>query len=167
MLIFLLILNARMVHSKVLEKIGQKGLARMKAGQEDLTQNPEYLAAQANEANALLVTQHSEHSTLRVYDENAYTQSSAHLKKIEIFGTDYCKWCKEAKKLAQKRHLPYEFLDMSSQQNKDQAENYLKQLGVTHETIPQIFIIDNHNNRWFIGGFSDLDQFVHKHLHKS
>lgn len=79
-----------------------------------------------------------------------------------IYGTPFCKWCKEAKKLAEQKQLPFTFKDISEPTNDLQIlKDRLSSLGSTLETIPVIF----HNNV-LIGGYDDFENYLNQHKDK-
>lgn len=71
--------------------------------------------------------------------------------KVEIFGSDWCVPCRNAKKLCEEKQLEYTFNDISS--NGEALEEIKRRLGKSPATIPQIFIDGNH-----IGGFNEFQQ---------
>lgn len=67
---------------------------------------------------------------------------------ITIYGAEWCKWCKAAKKLAEDRALAHEWLDV---ENPDVYEDMKDKVPSTAKTIPQIFW-----NGRYIGGHDDF-----------
>lgn len=86
------------------------------------------------------------------------------IQQIEIFGTQQCPYCRYAKKLAEKKYgkeilKDHEIDDDFALRKKSDA--ILAAAGKSNfNTVPRISVIDNNNMRWFIGGFSDFQNFV-------
>jgi len=79
-------------------------------------------------------------------------------KGITIYGAEYCKWCKEAKKLVEKKNLKHRYVDI------EKVSGYQETIGPLTENyqfIPAIFV-----NGKFIGGFSDLKPRLEPHPEK-
>ena len=71
------------------------------------------------------------------------------MNKIEIYSTDICPWCTQAKSLLKAKGLDFEEINISSDQVR--AREMIKRSG--RRTVPQIFIDGEH-----IGGFDDLSK---------
>lgn len=69
------------------------------------------------------------------------------MNKIEIYSTDICPWCKQAKALLSSKGLDFEEINITS--NQDRTLEMIERSG--RRTVPQIFIDGQH-----IGGFDDL-----------
>ena len=69
-------------------------------------------------------------------------------KKIKIYTTDDCPYCVAAKNLLTRKNLPFEEVDVSSD---DDFDALVKRTGM--KTVPQIFFDDV-----LIGGFQELTQ---------
>jgi len=79
-------------------------------------------------------------------------------KGITIYGEEYCKWCKEAKKLVEKKNLKHRYVDIQK------VSGYQEKIGPLTENyqfIPAIFVDGK-----FIGGFSDLKPRLEPHPEK-
>ena len=69
------------------------------------------------------------------------------MKPIRIYTTTYCGYCTQAKRLLERKQLPYEEIDVTSD---DEKRDWLvKRTG--RRTVPQIFIGEE-----AIGGSDDL-----------
>jgi glutaredoxin len=64
---------------------------------------------------------------------------------IVIYGANWCKWCKEAKSLAESRDLPYVWKNVENLEVFDEMKSKVPE-GTTK--IPQIFWHDRH-----VGGY--------------
>jgi glutaredoxin len=85
-----------------------------------------------------------------------------HNNKYIIFGTNYCIYCQESKKLLKKNKINFIFIDIH--QNPKLFFNLIKefckknksyQFDQNHKTIPVIFY-----NKNFIGGYTDLKKII-------
>lgn len=75
------------------------------------------------------------------------------MKPVKIYTTPYCPFCVRAKKLLTKKNVPYEEIDVSSD---DEARMKLaEQTGM--RTVPQIYIGDAH-----VGGSDELHALEEK-----
>lgn len=75
------------------------------------------------------------------------------MKPVKIYTTPYCPFCVRAKKLLSKKNVPYEEIDVSSD---DEARMKLaEQTGM--RTVPQIYIGDQH-----VGGSDELQALDEK-----
>ena len=70
------------------------------------------------------------------------------MPKVEIYTTPWCPYCLAAKRLLQKKGVPYEETDVSADAGLRQA--MMQRAGGRH-TVPQIFIGGVH-----VGGSDDL-----------
>ena len=69
------------------------------------------------------------------------------MKTVKIYTTPSCPFCVRAKRLLQKKNVPYQEVDVAGD---DQARiNLMEQTG--KRTVPQIFIGEKH-----VGGSDDL-----------
>ncbi len=68
-------------------------------------------------------------------------------ERIVVYTTDYCPYCKRAKELLQKKHMPFREVDVAGQAGL--REWLFRETG--RKTVPQIFIDGQP-----IGGFDDL-----------
>jgi glutaredoxin 3 len=69
------------------------------------------------------------------------------VKAVRIYTTQTCPYCVRAKRLLQKKNVPYQEIDVSSD---DEARMQLMQT-TGRRTVPQVFIGDTH-----VGGSDDL-----------
>lgn len=73
--------------------------------------------------------------------------------KIRIYGRPDCPYCVKAKELCVDKGLEFEYIDIKEQGiSKEQLGGIC---GKVIETVPQIFVDDNH-----VGGFTDLEAFL-------
>lgn len=73
--------------------------------------------------------------------------------KIEIFGSNWCEPCRNAKKLLEKLGKEYTFFDVTD--NQEHYELFTEKFnGKRPATIPQIFINEEH-----IGGYDNLKEY--------
>jgi glutaredoxin 3 len=70
------------------------------------------------------------------------------MKKILVYSTDYCPYCRQAEALLTRKGFPFESIDVT---NDPAMRDKLVKLTAGLMTVPQIFI-DGKS----IGGFSDL-----------
>ncbi|MDP2317321.1 MAG: glutaredoxin 3 [Pseudomonadota bacterium] len=69
------------------------------------------------------------------------------MSKVIIYSTDYCSYCRAAKRFFDSKGVQYEEIDLTGD---DEARDALRaRTGRT--TVPQIFVGDVH-----VGGFDDL-----------
>ncbi|MBQ2644434.1 glutaredoxin family protein [bacterium] len=79
------------------------------------------------------------------------------MKKVTIYTLDYCPYCKKAKKILRDKNIPFNEIDVTSNeysQSKMLEEKYDIQDDVT---FPQIIIGEKR-----IGGCSDLEYLIEK-----
>jgi len=69
------------------------------------------------------------------------------VKPVKIYTTPYCPYCVRAKRLLERKGVPYEEIDVA---NDDQARIELAER-TGRRTVPQIFIGQDH-----VGGSDDL-----------
>lgn len=70
------------------------------------------------------------------------------MKKVRLYTTTYCGYCRSAKALLDRKGVAYQEIDVTD--DDAQREELVRITG--QRTVPQIFIGEQH-----IGGFSDLD----------
>ena len=70
------------------------------------------------------------------------------MKKVKLYTTDYCPFCRRAEKLLNKKGVAFESIDVTH--NDNLREWLVKTTG--RKTVPQIFIGEK-----AIGGFDDLN----------
>lgn len=68
--------------------------------------------------------------------------------KIEIYGATWCKPCRDTKKFLTDKNYEFTFYDIDED---GYREEYQKRTGKVMDSIPQVFINDEH-----IGGRDDL-----------
>lgn len=69
------------------------------------------------------------------------------MAKVTIYSTDYCGYCRAAKRFFEQKGVPYEEIDLSG----DDAGRAALQQRTGRTTVPQIFVGDVH-----VGGYDDL-----------
>ncbi|MFN7145840.1 MAG: glutaredoxin 3 [Myxococcota bacterium] len=69
------------------------------------------------------------------------------MAKVTIYSTDYCGYCRAAKRFFEQKGVPYEEIDLSGDDEGRAA--LMQRTGRT--TVPQIFVGDVH-----VGGYDDL-----------
>lgn len=77
------------------------------------------------------------------------------MKKITIYTTTYCGYCRAAKLLLEEQEVPYTEIDVTYD---DPKRQWLVE-ATRQRTVPQIFIGD-----LSIGGYSDLQELVRKNV---
>lgn len=86
------------------------------------------------------------------------------IQQIEIFGTHQCPYCKYADRLAKNKFGKQNVKSYKIEDNplyRQKSQDILNAAGRSDfNTVPRISVIDSNNMRWFIGGFSDLQNFV-------
>ena len=75
------------------------------------------------------------------------------MKPVKIYTTPYCPFCVRAKKLLSKKNVPYEEIDVSS--NDEARMKLAEETGM--RTVPQIYIGDQH-----VGGSDELQALDEK-----
>lgn len=71
--------------------------------------------------------------------------------KIEIYGAEWCSFCKQAKSLCESKSVPFEYIDVDDTANLRALES---RLGFKAKTVPQIFI----DGALLAGGFTGLQR---------
>lgn len=69
------------------------------------------------------------------------------MRKVKVYSTSYCGYCQRAKLLLERNKIPFEEIDVESD---DEKRQWLVQV-TGQKTVPQIFFDDEP-----IGGYSDL-----------
>jgi len=69
------------------------------------------------------------------------------MAKVSIYTTDYCGYCRAAKRLLDQKGVPYEEIDLSS----DDAGRTALRERTGRTTVPQIFVGETH-----VGGYDDM-----------
>jgi glutaredoxin 3 len=70
------------------------------------------------------------------------------MKPVKIYTASYCGFCSRAKQFLQSKGVPYEEIDVTSD---DQMRQKLVQMSNGQRTVPQIFVGETH-----VGGYSDM-----------
>ena len=71
--------------------------------------------------------------------------------KIEIYGAEWCTYCKSAQSLCESKGLEYDYIDIDNTANRVSLE---ERLGMKARSVPQIFL----DGRLVTGGFTGLKQ---------
>jgi glutaredoxin len=71
--------------------------------------------------------------------------------KIEIYGAEWCNFCKQAVSLCESKSIEYDYIDVDDSANMRQLE---ERLGSKARTVPQIF----KDGLLVPGGFTGLRQ---------
>jgi glutaredoxin 3 len=69
------------------------------------------------------------------------------MAKVTLYSTDYCGYCRAAKRLFESKGIPFEEIDLSE----DDAGRDALRVRTGRTSVPQIFIGETH-----VGGFDDL-----------
>lgn len=69
------------------------------------------------------------------------------MAKVTIYSSDFCGYCRAAKRLFDSRGIPYDEIDLSG----DDAGREALRARTGRTSVPQIFVGDVH-----VGGFDDL-----------
>jgi len=75
--------------------------------------------------------------------------------KIEIYGAEWCSFCKSAVSLCESKGLQYDYIDIDDSKNLKLLE---ERIGVKVKSVPQIFLDGQH----VPGGFNGLKQELAK-----
>jgi glutaredoxin 3 len=70
------------------------------------------------------------------------------MKPVKIYTTTYCGFCRRAKDLLTKKGVPYEEIDVTTD---DSMRAKLVEMSGGQRTVPQIWIGETH-----VGGYSDM-----------
>lgn len=68
------------------------------------------------------------------------------MARVTIYTTDYCGYCRAAKRIFEQKGVPYEEIDLSD----DDAGRHALRERTGRTTVPQIFVGDIH-----VGGYDD------------
>lgn len=71
--------------------------------------------------------------------------------KVDIYGAEWCVYCKQAVKLCEGKAVQFEYIDIEQGDNLAQME---QRMGGKVKSIPQIFL----DNEYVPGGFTGLKQ---------
>lgn len=75
--------------------------------------------------------------------------------KVEIYGAEWCGYCKSAVSLCEMKSIPYDYIDIDDTSNMRTLE---ERVGGKIRTVPQIFV----DGRHIPGGFTGLQQELTK-----
>lgn len=75
--------------------------------------------------------------------------------KIEIYGAEWCSFCKQAVSLCESKALAFSYIDIDDSANMRSLE---ERVGAKVRTVPQIFM----NGNLVPGGFTGLKQELAK-----
>lgn len=75
--------------------------------------------------------------------------------KVEIYGAEWCGFCKQAAALCEAQGIAYDYIDVDQSGNMKALQ---ERLGAPARSIPQIFIDD----QFLPGGFTGLRQELAK-----
>ena len=75
--------------------------------------------------------------------------------KIEIYGAEWCSYCKQAKALCESKSLDFDYIDIDDSANMRSLE---ERVGSKVRSVPQIFI----DGQIVSGGFTGLKQELAK-----
>lgn len=75
-----------------------------------------------------------------------------------IYGTQMCGYCTQAKQLLESKNIPYNYVDLT-ELSQDEKNNLMAVAGTVFRTVPQIFSVEN-NELQYVGGFTDLKNKV-------
>lgn len=71
--------------------------------------------------------------------------------KIEIYGAEWCGYCKQAKTLCESKAVQYDYIDVDDTTNLRELET---RLGFKAKSVPQIFV----NGALLAGGYTGLQR---------
>jgi glutaredoxin len=75
--------------------------------------------------------------------------------KVEIYGAEWCAYCKQAVQLCESQSIEYEYIDVDESGNMKALQ---ERMGTPARSIPQIFVDD----AFLPGGFTGLKQELAK-----
>lgn len=71
--------------------------------------------------------------------------------KAEIYGTEWCAYCKRAISLCESRNIEYTYVDLDDSSKQAELE---QRIGSRVKTVPQIFL----DGEYIPGGFTGLKE---------
>ena len=80
------------------------------------------------------------------------------MNKYIIYSKPSCGYCLQAKQLLEMEQLPFEYKNLGTHYNLDE----LMTLSPDAKSFPQIFVVDENDNKDLIGGFSDLVEYLNQ-----
>ena len=75
-----------------------------------------------------------------------------------IYSKPNCGYCLQAKQLLEQNKLEFEYKNLGTHYNLDE----LMTLSPDAKSFPQIFVVDENDNKDLIGGFSDLVEYLNQ-----
>jgi glutaredoxin 3 len=75
--------------------------------------------------------------------------------KIEIYGANWCDYCKKAVSLCETNNIEYKYIDCDTSSNVNELMN---RIGARAKTIPQIFV----DGEYLPGGYTGLKDELEK-----
>ncbi len=75
--------------------------------------------------------------------------------KVEIYGAEWCTYCKQAVQLCETQSIEYKYIDIDETAN---LRNLEERIGMQVRTVPQIFM----NGDLVQGGYTGLKQELSK-----
>jgi glutaredoxin 3 len=75
--------------------------------------------------------------------------------KVEIYGAEWCAFCKNAVSLCENKGIQYDYIDVDDTVN---LRNLEERLGMKARSVPQIFL----DGQFVPGGFTGLKQELAK-----
>lgn len=83
-------------------------------------------------------------------------------RKAIIYGKSSCSYCRKAKELMDSRGIKYEDRAIGLRYTADDVRKHCTKLkpGVEISTIPQIIFVGDDGSESYIGGHSDLVEFI-------
>ena len=76
-------------------------------------------------------------------------------RRVRVFGTSYCGYCRQAEALLEKQGIPFEKIDVT---NDAEARAELVRIANGRQTVPVIFVDGR-----AIGGYEELVRFIANH----
>lgn len=76
--------------------------------------------------------------------------------KVEIYGAEWCTYCKQAVQLCESQSIQFDYIDIDDSSN---LRNLETRVGGKVRSVPQIFL----DNRHIPGGYTALKQELSKH----
>jgi glutaredoxin 3 len=76
-------------------------------------------------------------------------------RRVQVFGTSYCGFCRQAESLLEKQGIPFEKIDVT---HDAEARAELVKAANGRQTVPEIFVDGQP-----IGGYEELVRFIANH----
>lgn len=77
--------------------------------------------------------------------------------KLEIIGRKSCKYCENAKILAFDSGIGFEYKTLDEDVSR---ETIVDEIGKEFRTVPQIFAIKDDGTREYVGGYTELTEYL-------